>query len=85
MVICRNCGHELDVHHAQPIGCGTGVRNAIHAYRRVQCPCPRFEEGEPLMMALPPLPPPPEPILEEVISPDGSLIRRYLRRAIYGE
>jgi hypothetical protein len=36
------------------------------------------------MMALPPLPPPPEPILEEVISPDGSLIRRYLRRAIYG-
>jgi len=36
------------------------------------------------MMPLPPLPPPPEPILEEVISADGSLIRRYLRRAIYG-
>jgi len=82
-VTCRNCGHDSDVHHAQPIGCGTAVRNALHPYRRVQCPCHRFEEGEPTMMALPPLPPPPEPILEEVISPNGT-IRSYLRRAIYG-
>lgn len=82
-MICRNCGHDSDVHHAQPIGCGTAVRNALHPYRRVQCPCHRFEEGEPTTMALPPLPPPPEPILEEVISPNGT-IRSYLRRAIYG-
>jgi hypothetical protein len=84
-VTCRHCGHDVDVHHAQPIGCGTAVSNSLHPYRRVQCPCPRFEEGVPTVMALPPLPPPPDPYEElEIVRDDGSLVRRYIRRAIYG-
>ena len=77
MTTCRHCGHPQGVHHAQPIGCGTAVRCSVQPYRRVQCPCPRFEAGEPTVMALPPLPVPVDP--EE---PTESDFRRYLSRLL---
>lgn len=80
---CRHCGHDQGVHHAQPIGCGTAVRCSVEPYRRVQCPCPRFEYGEPLVMALPPLPPPkdptPAPDAEPVMA---DAFREYLLRML---
>lgn len=78
---CRHCGHDSGVHHAQPIGCGTAVRCSVEPFRRVQCPCPRFEFGEPLLMALPPLPRPeePEPLPAE---PTAAAFREYLSRLL---
>lgn len=85
MTTCKNCGHDVSVHHAQPIGCGTPVRCATEPYRRVQCPCPRFEYGQPTSMPLPPLPPPPDPVPVPEDEPElASRFREYLAMLVRG-
>jgi len=68
--ICRNCGHVLGQHGSDfaIYGCCTPVRAALSPYRRVVCPCHRFEYGQPTSIALPPLPAPPEDEIAETLT-----------------